>query len=120
MTVIDNRREFANIENLPDADHIIVKDIGQAMCEIEKSHDTFIVIVTRGHSSDTEALRPCIGTDAAYIGMIGSKTKVAKMHSDFIEKGWATEDQWSRINAPIGLDINSKTIQEIVVSIAPN
>ena len=48
MTVTDNRRKFANIENLPDADHIIVKDIGQAMHEIKKSHDTFIVIVTRG------------------------------------------------------------------------
>ncbi len=118
VTVIDTRREFANIENLPDADHIIVKDIGQAMREINKSPDTFIVIVTRGHSYDAEALRPCIGTDAGYVGMIGSRAKVAKMHSDFVAKGWATEDQWKRISTPIGLEINSKTIQEIAVSIA--
>jgi len=63
-------------------------------------------------------LRPCIGTDAGYVGMIGSRAKVAKMHSDFVAKGWATEDQWKRISTPIGLEINSKTIQEIAVSIA--
>jgi len=50
--------------------------------------------------------------------MIGSKGKVAKMHSEFIRMGWATEEQWSRIYAPIGLDIKSKTVEEIAVSIA--
>jgi xanthine dehydrogenase accessory factor len=50
--------------------------------------------------------------------MIGSKVKVAKMHTEFIQKKWATEDQWSRIYTPIGLDIRSKTVEEIAVSIA--
>ena len=40
------------------------------------------------------------------------------MKSEFIEKGWATEDQWNSIYAPVGLDINSKTVEEIAVSIA--
>ncbi|HOF20306.1 MAG TPA: XdhC/CoxI family protein [Bacteroidales bacterium] len=117
VTVIDNRKEFANSDNLPEAGRIIVKDIGQAMAEIDKTPDTYIVIVTRGHGCDADALRPCIGSEAGYVGMIGSRAKVAKMRSDFISEGWATEDQWKRIHSPIGLEIKSETVQEIAVSI---
>jgi xanthine dehydrogenase accessory factor len=118
VTVIDDRQEFANTENIPEADHIIVRDIGEAMQEIEKDRKTYIVIVTRGHANDAEALRSCIGSDAAYIGMIGSRAKTAKMHKDFMAKEWATEEQWRRICTPIGLEIGSKTVEEIAVSIA--
>jgi xanthine dehydrogenase accessory factor len=118
VTVIDDRSEYANPENFPDADHIIIEDIGKAMQELEKTRDSYFVIVTRGHNDDAKALKPCFNSDAAYVGMIGSKTKIAKMHSNFIENGWATEEQWAEIHAPVGIDIMSKTIEEIAVSIA--
>ncbi|OFY63928.1 MAG: hypothetical protein A2V64_04715 [Bacteroidetes bacterium RBG_13_43_22] len=118
VTVIDDRREFANADNLPDADHIIVRDIGEAMKEIEKNAKTFIVIVTRGHADDAKALKPSIGSEAGYIGMIGSRAKTAKMHRDFVQNKWATEEQWNSIFAPIGLEIGSTTVEEIAVSIA--
>jgi len=50
--------------------------------------------------------------------MMGSRVKVAKMHEEFIAKGWATEEQWQGIFTPIGVEIGSKTIEEIAVSIA--
>jgi xanthine dehydrogenase accessory factor len=50
--------------------------------------------------------------------MIGSRTKVELMRREFIEKNWTTPQQWKRIFAPIGLDINSRTVEEIAVSIA--
>jgi xanthine dehydrogenase accessory factor len=118
VTVIDDRPEFANAENIPYANYIINGDIGNAIEKTEKEKDTYIVIVTRGHRDDGNALRACIASDTAYIGMIGSKTKVALMHKEFIEQGWATEEQWRRIFAPIGLDIRSKTVEEIAISIA--
>jgi xanthine dehydrogenase accessory factor len=118
VTVIDDRQEYANIENLPDASHIIVKDIGEAMQEIKKGDDTYVVIVTRGHKDDAEALKPCIGSDLAYTGMIGSRKKISAMRMNFIDKGWATASQWDKIFAPVGIDINSRTVEEIAVSIA--
>jgi xanthine dehydrogenase accessory factor len=118
VTVIDDRSEYANPENIPDADHIIVEDIGKVMQELDFTPDTYVVIVTRGHSDDAKALKPCFNSDAAYIGMIGSNTKIAKMHSSFIQNGWATEEQWAEIHAPVGIDILSKTVEEIAVSIA--
>jgi len=118
ITVIDDRPEFANPENIPFANHIIADDIGKTIRRIDKTRDTFIVIVTRGHKDDSNALKACIDSDAAYIGMIGSKNKVALMRRDFIENGWATQEQWDKIYTPVGVDIGSKTVEEIAVSIA--
>jgi xanthine dehydrogenase accessory factor len=118
ITVVDDRPEYANSANLPDADHIIVMDIGQAMEELKKTPDTFVAIVTRGHKDDARALKACIGTDIAYLGMIGSKKKIAMMQQDFIARGWASRKEWDLVHAPIGLDIQSVTVQEIAISIA--
>lgn len=118
VTVIDDRPEYANSENIPDARHIVVSDIGEAMKGIRKSTDTYVVIVTRGHKDDAEALKPCLGSGLAYTGMIGSKKKIASMRTNFLDNGWATAKQWDAIYAPIGIDIRSQTVEEIAVSIA--
>jgi len=118
VTVIDDRPEYANRERLPDAEHIVAKDIGKAIRDFPISSDTFVVIVTRGHRHDAEALRQSISSDAAYIGMIGSIRKIELMRKKFLEEGWATLRQFNRVHAPIGVNINSKTVEEIAVSIA--
>lgn len=118
VTVIDDRPEFANFQNIPDADHIIVEEIGKAIQNIRLNSDTFIVIVTRGHQQDAESLRSCIKSDAAYIGVIGSKRKIQLMRQRFIDEGWATAEEFDRVHAPIGLEIHSQTVEEIAVSIA--
>lgn len=117
VTVIDDRPEFANKEKLPDADHIIVDEIGNAIQNFPISSDTYFVIVTRGHKHDGAALRQCISSEAAYIGMIGSVRKIKLMRKKFQEEGWATSRQFDRVCAPIGIDIQSKTVEEIAVSI---
>ena len=61
VTVIDDRHEYANSENIPEADHIIVNDIGEALSRLEKNRNTYVVIVTRGHKDDANALHACIG-----------------------------------------------------------
>jgi len=118
VTVIDDRSEYANCENIPEADHILVKNIGEAFQELKKSNDTYVVIVTRGHKDDAAALKPCISSDLAYVGMIGSRNKIAAMRVRFLDDKWTTPDQWDRIHAPVGLDIKSQTVEEIAVSIA--
>ncbi len=118
VTVIDDRPEYANPDNLPDADRILVKDIGPALEDIPLGPDTYLVIVTRGHRHDGEALRSSITSDAAYIGMIGSRSKIALMREQFLDQSWANPALWDRVHAPIGLDIHSQTVEEIAVSIA--
>ncbi len=118
VTVIDDRREFANRKNLPDADHVVRADIGKALRAFPFSRDTYVVIVTRGHARDADALRACFRSKAGYVGMVGSRIKVALMRKEFIARGWATARQFDRVHSPIGLPIRSKTVQEIAVSIA--
>jgi xanthine dehydrogenase accessory factor len=118
VTVLDERWEYANPVNIPDAHSIIVNDIGKSLKDLKKNKDTFVVIVTRGHKDDSAALRSCIGSDLAYTGMIGSAGKIESMRVDFMKNGWATAEQWDMIHAPVGLDIRSRTVEEIAVSIA--
>jgi len=75
-------------------------------------------MLTRGHRDDGDALRACINDDIPYLGMIGSRKKIRLMRENFLENGWATESQIKRVRAPVGLEIGSKTVQEIAVSIA--
>lgn len=118
VTIIDDRIEYANLENIPDADHIVVNNIGEAVEEIPKKNDCYIVIVSRGHRDDADALRACIDSDIPYLGMIGSKRKIRLMRENFIANGWCTSEQFERVHAPIGLEISSKTVQEIAISIS--
>jgi xanthine dehydrogenase accessory factor len=118
ITIIDDRAEFANLNNIPDADHLLVEEIGGALKKLQPGPDTYVVIVTRGHHHDGNALSSCIGSDAAYIGMIGSRKKVATLRKKFLEEGLATPEQWAGIHAPIGLPIGSISVQEIAISIA--
>ena len=118
VSVIDDRAEFANAANIPEADNLVVDDIGHAIGQMKLTKDTYIVIVTRGHKSDADALRNCIGSEVAYIGMIGSTKKIGLMKQKFIVEGWASNSQWAKIHAPVGLPIHSESVQEIAVSIA--
>ena len=117
ITMIDDRQEYCNKNRIPDADHFIVDDIGNAIRDIVVNTDTYIVIVTRGHRNDAEALSACMHSEAAYIGMIGSRRKIRLIREKFLSEGWATASQFDRVHAPIGLEIGSKTVQEIAVSI---
>lgn len=79
--------------------------------------DTYIVIVTRGHRHDEQVLHAVAETPARFIGMIGSRRKVKLIFDDLLDAG-VPEAALRRVRAPIGLDINSVTVNEIALSIA--
>lgn len=118
ITVIDDRAEFASARRFPDADRVIIDTPGRALREFPVGGDTYIVIVTRGHRDDAEALRACVRSEAAYVGLIGSRGKISLMREKFLAEGWASEAEFDRVRAPIGLPIGSRTVEEIAVSIA--
>lgn len=116
--VIDDRPEFANRERLPTADRIVVpRSFDDVVGTLPINEDSYLVIVTRGHSHDTSVLAQALRTNAYYIGMIGSKKKVARAFRDLTEQGFLAEDL-ARVHAPIGLPIGAETPEEIAVSIA--
>lgn len=118
VTVIDDRPEYAQPDLFPpgvDARHGDVHDLVAAF---PKGADAFIVLVSKGHRPDAEALEACIHEPVGYLGMIGSERKIRLMRKDFVERGLATAEEFDRIVAPIGVDIGAVTVAEIGVSIA--
>src|SRR5690606_33613117 len=83
VTVLDSRLDFADKITIPDADYIITGDFNEIMKSIPIYSSSYIVIATQGHNSDSIVLNNCIGSEAAYIGMIGSKRKIELMRKNF-------------------------------------
>ena len=117
VTVIDNRPEYASEERIPQADRIIAADYQTALQKLDFNEQTFVVIVTYRHLHDQEILEYCIRQPFKYLGMIGSKSKVAKAFKMLREKQ-VPEERIKRIHAPIGVDIGAETPAEIAVAIA--
>jgi xanthine dehydrogenase accessory factor len=116
VVVVDDREMFANRERFPEADEVIVSEFEKCFDQLNIDDSSYIVIVTRGHLYDGFVLEQAIKTNARYIGMIGSKKKIKTLYEILVKKGVAKETL-NRVHAPIGLDINSETPEEIAVSI---
>ncbi len=117
VTVIDDRPEFTDSALYPPDVETQCGDIPRQLVDSPMTKDSYVVIVTRGHQCDAEALEACIRRPAAYVGMIGSKRKVGLIRQSLVEAGQATEEEFDRVHAPIGLDIGSVTAAEIATSI---
>lgn len=118
VTVWDDRPEFATKERVPDADFVWSGTIDSALEKITICDDLYFVVVTHGHKNDAEVLRKFIPLPSAYLGMIGSRAKVAQMKTSFLENKWATAEQWDKIFTPIGLNLGGQSVEEIALSIA--
>ena len=116
IAVIDDRAEFASADRFPEADVLLAEDFTKSFPKLKIDKSSYIVIVTRGHQHDELVLEWAVGTPAKYIGMIGSKTKVEAIFSHLLAKG-ISKEQLGRVHAPIGLEIEAQTPEEIAVSI---
>jgi len=116
VTVIDDRQEFANRGNIPDANEIKVTDFSRALDGTLVEAGTFIVVATRGHNHDLDAVKAALRTEASYIGLLGSRRKKALLNKALAESGFSTE-AIGRIMIPVGIEIGSVTPEEIAVSI---
>jgi xanthine dehydrogenase accessory factor len=116
VTVIDDRPTFANPVRLPEAHAIRIGDPREILAALPARVDRYVVLVTRGHRLDADCLRVALDADLAYLGMIGSRRRVARIREWMLEQG-ASPERLARLHAPIGLDIGAETPAEIAVSI---
>ncbi len=116
VTVIDDRSAFANPTRFPEADRIIAADIEKTIADLRVGPNTYLVLVTRGHTLDQAVLMEVIHKPAAYIGMIGSQRRVRAVF-DHLRRMGVPEEHIQRVYAPIGLPIGAETPAEIATSI---
>ncbi len=114
--VVDDREKFANSQRFPEADEIVVDSIPDWLATARFTANTYAVIVTRGHRHDLDALRALSGHDLRYLGLIGSRAKVARIYEALLAES-VSPDRLRRVHAPIGLNIGAVTPEEIAVSI---
>lgn len=115
--VADDRKEFVSKELFPQAERTILIDFAKIEDFIQANEEDYIVVVTRGHLCDTDAERFALSTPASYIGVVGSKRKTKFVREKLLQEGYS-EEELSRVTAPIGLPIDSETPAEIAISIA--
>ena len=115
--VFDDRPEFANAERFAGADEIrVLSDFASCFDDLAIDADSYIVIVTRGHSHDKTVLAQALRAAPGYVGMIGSRRKRETLYRQLRYEGFSAEDL-GRVHSPIGLKIGAETPQEIAVSI---
>jgi len=116
VVILDDREIFSNRERFPEADEVLVSEFERCLDLLNIDDSSYIVIVTRGHLYDGVVLEQAVRSNARYIGMIGSKKKIWTLYQNLMKKG-VRKEALDRVYAPIGLDINSETPEEIAVSI---
>ena len=114
--IVDDREQFANRERFPEALDIHSGEMDEIMLKLTPDDSSYLVIVTRGHRHDLQVLRWALDTPSHYIGMIGSGRKVLAIYQQLEAEGVPTEGL-KRVYAPIGLDIQAATPEEIGISI---
>jgi len=116
VIVVDDRADVASVERFPAPIERRIGDIPSLLREYPISANTFVVIVTRGHEHDRQALEAVIGRPARYVGMMGSHRK-ARAVLDGLRAAGVPAEQIDQVHSPIGLPIGSVTVPEIAVSI---
>ncbi len=118
-TLLDDRAEFLKRERFPEADIdlLVADDWSSAVREaVGNARGVSVAVVTRGHNEDEQCMRVAIEANPDYVGLIGSKRRTSIVIDRLREAG-VSEEQLSKIHAPIGLDIGAVSPEEVALAI---
>lgn len=116
VTVIEDRPKFADHARVAGADQVLCEPFSDGLSKIRGDSDSWFIIVTRGHRYDTECLEAILQKPYAYVGMMGSRRRVAIVKDQLEAKGVCRE-ALDGVHTPIGLKIGAETPEEIAVSV---
>jgi xanthine dehydrogenase accessory factor len=114
--IADDRADIASAERFPMARRLLTGSLEQTLPAAPIDNNTYCLIVTRGHQHDERALYLVCQRGARYVGLIGSRRKIRMIFEDLLNEGVPAE-ALSRVYAPLGIEIGSRTVPEIAVSI---
>ena len=116
VAVSDDRAEFCNAESVPGADAYYPAPMAELPSQLSVTRQTYLVVTSRGSGVDAAGLPSLLESQAAYIGVIGSKRRWLTTVKALQEKGVA-EELIAKVHSPMGLELNAETPEEIAVSI---
>lgn len=117
VVVVDDREADASCERFPEARALLTgSEMAALLPRLAPASTSFVVIATRGHHDDMKVLRWAVGTQAGYVGMLGSRRKVLTVFRALTDDG-VDPAALERVHAPIGLEIGATSPEEIAVSV---
>ena len=118
IRIFDDRPELNTLDKNEFADEVTIIESYEKIDDyIVSCGDAYVVVMTLGYDLDAVVIRQLIDRDFKYFGVLGSKAKMATLMKQLRSEG-IEEQRLSRIRTPIGLPINSRTPDEIAISIA--
>jgi len=116
VVVIDDREDFIDHARFPKAEIVLADDFDKVLADYPITKDCYITIATRAHATDEQALEAVIGSEAGYIGMIGSSSKIKEIYHHLLDRGVSRENL-DTVYAPMGHNIATVKPKEIALSI---
>ncbi len=117
VTVCDARAAFVTKERFPDVDDLVVEWPDRFLAQAPVDERTAVCVLTHDHKFDVPALKVALETSAGYIGAMGSR-RTNEERAERLKAEGVAESQLARIHAPIGLDIGSRTPEEVAIAVA--
>ncbi|PWU11492.1 MAG: hypothetical protein C5B50_23190 [Verrucomicrobia bacterium] len=117
VTVFDDRPALVSHRFFPREVHL-QSDVWEKLLAVPSPQTpSFGLVVTRGHRHDALVLQNWIHRPFEFLGMIGSARKARMIFDHFVAEKIATREDLQRVACPVGIDIQSRTVPEIAVSI---
>ena len=114
--VVDGRPRFATKERFPDVDQLLIGIPSEIAQTLAFTSSTFVVLTAHDYKYDLPLLKIVLPTEAAYIGLLGSKRRGTAI-KEFLKESGMDQSVLDRLHVPTGLDIGSETAAEIALSI---
>ena len=117
VEIFDNRDNVITMQNNSYADKKYFIPYAQIGEYIKQGENSYVAIMTFSFPDDEMTLRQLLNHDLKYLGMMGSAAKINKIYNNLKKSGISTT-LLKKIRAPIGIQIHSKTPEEIGISVA--
>ncbi len=115
VTVVDDREDLNTEDRFPGCERLVREPRAVARGLVSEPR-TWILLVTHDHQLDQDLLELLVAHDWAWLGLIGSRTKITKFHLRLRAAG-VDPARLARVSAPVGLDIGAETPEEIAISV---
>jgi xanthine dehydrogenase accessory factor len=116
VAVSDDREEFCNPGSVPGADAYYPVEMAKLPNQLKVTGQTYLVVTSRGSNIDAKGLPNLLESEAAYIGVIGSKRRWLTTVKALKEQG-VSDTLIEKVHSPMGIELNAETPEEIAVSI---
>ena len=116
--VVDDRSDFLDRARFPGAGELVEAQPGEAAAKAGFDRRCYALVMSHNYLRDRDYLKSFLGSDVAYIGMLGPQARTERLLADLATEGIvASSERLSVIHGPAGLDLGSEGPEEIAVAI---